>query len=174
MNINIINSNILESTADAIILTIDGSATGMGGHVANDFAKLWPDAWEEVEDELEYPLGLGKVVEVNVFSDCPFKQLLVASTLHHMDVLSMNQKLSVVRTATENAIQAAAASDTKVVATTILSGGWRLDPLNAFMAMSDACESQEKKGMKVTLDIYMFDQNQFEAIDNLAKSIGWD
>ena len=173
MKIIVKHGDILKSESESIILTIDGAAQGMGGHVANDFAKLWPDAWEEVVDEVEFPLGLGKVVEVNIFSECPFKLVFVASTLHHTDVLNTNQKLSVIRTATENSIIAAAESDTKVVATTVLSGGWRLDTLSAFIAMTEACESLLNKNIKIRLDIYVIDKDQFESVENLAKSNGW-
>ena len=44
------------------MLTIDGTNRGRyGGSITLAFARKWPEVWEEIEDELPFPLPLGEV-----------------------------------------------------------------------------------------------------------------
>ena len=58
MTMSVVNRNILDSSAEAIILTIDGAKKGMEGNIARAFAKKYPNAWELLEYEITYPIPI--------------------------------------------------------------------------------------------------------------------
>ena len=126
MGLRIIHGNVLDAKADALIITIDGAKKGMEGNIARAFARRWPELWAEIEDEVPYPLPLGEVFDYEPSSECPFRILLTASTLNHMDSLTESAKKGIVRTALDNAITAASDYGMKSIATAIMTGGWRL------------------------------------------------
>ena len=98
MNLSVIHGNVLDANAGGLIITIDGSQRGMEGNIARIFAQKWPEVWEEIEDEVPYPLPLGDVYDYKPSSKIPFQLLLIASTLHHRDTLSETAKKSIIRT----------------------------------------------------------------------------
>lgn len=63
MSIDIFQGNVLDAKADAIILSIDGSARGMEGNLCRQFASRWSDVWQEVQNEIRYTIPLGKVFD---------------------------------------------------------------------------------------------------------------
>lgn len=71
----------MDCSADAILLTIDGAATSMEGNIARLFQRQYPEAWEEIEYDIDYPLPLGRTLAFDVHEEheCPFKTALVAS-----------------------------------------------------------------------------------------------
>jgi hypothetical protein len=172
--INIVNGNVLDARAEGIILTIDGAGRGMEGNTARAFARRWKDTWRKVEHEIPYPLGLGKVFNFALSSPAGhFMLILVASTLNHKKTVSEGLRKGIVRTAIEASIKLATLKKTEHLATSLMKGGWRLPALSAFMAMSDGYELAASRGHRVSLDIYIQDQDEFETILALAGSLGW-
>ena len=173
MGIRIIEGNVLDAKADALIMTIDGAKKGMEGNIARAFARKWPEIWHEIEDEIPYPLPLGEVFDYEPSSECPFRILLIASTLNHRDTLTESAKKGIVRTALDNAITAASGYGIKTIATAIMTGGWRLSQQSAFLAMTEGYEMALQTGKDIDVDIYIMDQNQYETIQSIARSMGY-
>lgn len=99
--------------------------------------------------------------------------ILLASTLHHREVLDDRAKMGVIRTAMENAIKLAVQYDVETIATAIMSGGWRLSQERAFLAMAEGYDSASRIKTDINLDIYVLDTIHHEKISSLAKSIRW-
>lgn len=171
--LRIIQGNVLDARSDALIITIDGAKKGMEGNIARGFARRWPELWGEVEAEIPYPLPLGEVFEYEPASEGPFNLILIAATLNHKDTLSESEKKGIVRTALCNSITTAAVYGIKSIATTIMTGGWRLSQQSAFLAMTDGYEMASQAGSVIALDIYILDTNQHETILSIAQSMGW-
>ena len=72
MSIEIKKGNLFESKSDAIILTVDGARRGMEGNIARAFGRKYPDIWEELEYEIEYPISLGssKIYQTDPELEC--------------------------------------------------------------------------------------------------------
>ncbi len=107
MKIYVKNGNVLDGDEQALCLPIDGAGPGMEGNVARQFAHRWPMLWEEISEEIRFPIPLGGVFEFEVpdeHDDCPFRLILLVSTLHHQQVLDTAGRRAVVRTALCNSI----------------------------------------------------------------------
>ena len=135
--LQILNQDVLDASAEALMLAIDGAARGMEGNVARVFAGRWPERWREIEEEVRYPVPLGRTFEVELENDddCPFRLVILASTLHHMETLSDGAKLGIVRSAMEEAVRSLARYRLRSLATTAMRGGWRLSLESTFPAM---------------------------------------
>ncbi len=126
MDLTIIKGNVLDARADAILMTIDGSARGMEGNICMQFQRRWPEIRAEINDNIRYPIPLGNVYDYEPVCDSPFRLILLASTLNHIDMTTERQKKNIVITAMRNAVNIAVSCDIKVLATSIMKGGWRL------------------------------------------------
>lgn len=137
MTISMVNQNILDSTADAIILSIDGAKKGMEGNIARAFAKKYPTAWELLEYEITYPipLGMSNIFNIEDDDDCNQKFCIIASTLHHLDVLEQSSKGNIINSALRYALTQANNHQLKSFCTTIMKGGWRLELEDALTQM---------------------------------------
>jgi len=137
MHIEIINGNIFESEAEAIILTVDGARAGMEGNIARSFQRNYPDVWEELEYDFEYPIGLGsaKIYPIHEDLQCKNKFCILASTLHHIDTLEDLEKLKILSSALRRSLILASGRSVSSVCSVVLSGGWRIKTVEAFKEM---------------------------------------
>jgi O-acetyl-ADP-ribose deacetylase (regulator of RNase III) len=172
MPIRFFQGDALDSDADALLLTIDGAKKGMEGNVARAFARRWPDAFEEVEDEVSYTLPLGRTIATRPESDCSFPLVLIASTLHHLDVLSDSQKAGIVRSALSEAILIATRNRIRKLATPVMTGGWRVSFADALSAMFLAARPLMIHDSRVVLEICVRDSADFDTTMSLAKALG--
>ncbi len=175
MALKVIKGDVLEADTESIILTIDGSAEGMEGNIARLFNKKYSDAWENIEDEMIYPLSLGSVKLIKIDTDiiCNFKYALIASTLHHKYVLQKRDIYSIIRNAFIDAIQTASANKISSLAATIMAGGWRLSASEAFRCMIDAYKSiQLSLTYMPIIKIYTISENDFKIFLKMAKDLG--
>lgn len=101
-----VNENILDSNVEAIILTVDGAKKGMEGNIARAFLNKYPTAWELLEYEITYPipLGMSKIFNIEDDDDCNQKFCIIASTLHHLDVLEQSNKRNTINSALRYAL----------------------------------------------------------------------
>lgn len=155
MSLNILQGNVLDAKADAIILSVDGAAKGMEGNLSRQFASRWPEAWNEIRDEIRHPIPLGKVIEYEPVSDCAFQLILLASTLHHREVLNDKARQGIILEATENSLRVADKYKINTITAPVMVGGWRLTLQNAFLSMVDGYESARRSNINVNLDIYI-------------------
>ena len=165
--------NVLDAGANAIILTIDGTAWGMEGNLCRQFALRWPEVWQEIQDEISQKIPLGKVIEFEPVTDCSFQLILLASTLHYREVLSDAAKQGIIRDATEKSLKLAAKYSINTVAAPLMVGGWRLTLQSAFISMIDGYEFARRNNINANLDIHILQPNDYEIILSLANNIGW-
>lgn len=138
MTLMIDTGDVLEARSDALILSIDGARHGLEGNIARQFGHRYPDAWAEIEASIKWPVPLGRSVAVDCSGLCPWRLMILASTLHHVDVLGEVEKQAVVRRAVAGAQALASRDGARSIATAVLTGGWRLGVDDAFAAMRDA------------------------------------
>ncbi len=141
MGIEIVTGNVLDTTSEAILLTIDGAKRGMEGNIARQFAKRFTDDWLDMQRVLKYPVPIGRTVVLPWDGDCPWRYILFASTLHHLDVLDDQQKLRVVHLALAEALQHCVRLHIKSLASAVLQCGWRLNFADALAQMQQTYQS---------------------------------
>ena len=56
--LRLFDSNVLESKADALLLTLDGQARGLRDNVAHAFQRRWPDDYAAFGSEPRFPVPL--------------------------------------------------------------------------------------------------------------------
>lgn len=174
MNIKVINKNLFDQKEGALILTVDGSAKGMEGNLARTFARLYPDAWEELEEEIKYPINLGiaKIYAIHPDLECNLSHCIIASTLHHVEILDDEQKLKVISSALRSSLFLAAKHNVNIVNTAVLSGGWRLEIEDAFKQMVQTFLVIKSTILKVPkLNICVLKNNEFARIKNTLPEI---
>lgn len=120
----VVNANIFDVPADALLLTIDGSRAGMEGNIARQFAKRWPEDWPDMTRTVRYPIPIGRTLAVPWEGDAPWKLFLFASTLHHLDVLDDREKGAVVSHAFLEALKLCVKHRVSSLSTPVLQGGW--------------------------------------------------
>ena len=64
MTLELVTGDVLNARADALLLTIDGTKRGMEGNIARQFARRWPDDWEDMQRDVRYPVPMGRTVVV--------------------------------------------------------------------------------------------------------------
>lgn len=165
MTIRICHGNIFESKAGAIILTIDGARAGMEGNITRQFGRLYPDAWEDLERDISYPIRLGgaKIYPISRDLGCRFSHCIIASTLHHLELMSTQEKLSVVRSCLSSSMRLATTSGIRSICTPILSGGWRLTIEEALDEMLTTY-LHPSQSPTVYLLVYIRDAKDFQCI----------
>jgi O-acetyl-ADP-ribose deacetylase (regulator of RNase III) len=157
MPVRILRGNVLDASADALILTMDGVRRGMGGTVAHAFARRWPEAFDEIEDQIAYPVPLGRTVATWPTSECAFPLVLMAATLHHLGMLPDSQKAGVVASALGEALSLAVQHRRYTIATAVMTGGWRLPLARALGTMLDASQFLAREDAAVLLVIHVLD-----------------
>ncbi len=169
--------DVLSAEADAIVAAIDGTITPrveqldrVLGNVGRAFVKRFPaaDFLTELEAQLDLPLPLGRATVIEV-SACPFRAVVLVSSLHHVEHLDGAAKRALVRTCMTSASTVAAAAGFGTVSTAVLQGGWRLPPDAAFAAMIDAITAHPKAP---SVGIHCIDAGVFRALAPLARSLG--
>lgn len=155
MPVRILRGNVLDASADALILTMDGVRRGMGRTVAHAFARRWPEAFGEIEDQIAYPVPPGRTVATWPESECPFPLVLMAATLHHLDVFSDAQKAGVVASVLVEGLRLAVRHRRYTIATAVMTGGWRLRLARALGTMLEASQFLAREDAAVSLAIHV-------------------
>lgn len=168
----IAHGDVLDAVADGLLLTIDGARKGMEGNVARDYARRWPDAFEEVEYEIPYPLPLGRTVAAHPESESPFPFVLIASTLNHIDVLTDSQKSGIVGSALREAIAIAQRRGIQRLVTPVMTGGWRVPFASALDAMLAVARPLSLVDSGLTLAIQVRDERDFQSAVSQAGKTG--
>jgi hypothetical protein len=172
--IEIIQEDVLAAKADALILTIDGAKRGMEGNIARAYARRWPDAWIEIEDEIKYPVPLGRTVAIHPDNDSGFPLVLIASTLNHVDTLNEQRKAAIVRSALSEAIQLAILHRARRLATVPMTGGWRLELEPALAAMMSALKPIGVAHHTLTVVLHLLSQEHTRLATAIAVRHGID
>lgn len=166
----IVTGDILDAPADALLLTIDGARRGMEGNLARQFEKRWPEDWQDMQRDIRYPVPLGRTVAVPWEGDCPWKCVLLASTLNHLDVLSDSDKRTMVRGAFHEALVHCQRLQIKTLSTTVLRGGWRLSLENAFQPMCNAWLAHRARFAEPAVRIFVMEEADRISLARLLAS----
>jgi O-acetyl-ADP-ribose deacetylase (regulator of RNase III) len=172
--IEIVHGDVLATPAEAFILSIDGIKRGMEGNVARAYARRWPDAWMEIEDEIKYPVPLGRAIAIHPENESGFPLVLIASTLHHLDTLTDSQKAGIVRSALSDSIQLAVRYRVRRVAVAAMTGGWRLDFPHALAAMMEGLRPIAAYHHSLVVAIHLLTREHARQAAEIAKSCGID
>lgn len=172
--LTIIHGNVLASKADALILTIDGKKRGLEGNIARAFARRWADAWIDIEDQVRYPVPLGRAVATRPENDCSFPLVLMASTLHHVEQLGDAEKQAVIRSALHEAIGLAQRHKAARIATAVMTGGWRLGLDAALEAMFDCLSPISSPSSTTSLALHLLSRKDFELTVEVARQRDFD
>ena len=105
--LKLLHNNVFDVVADALLLTIDGQARGLRGNVAHAFQRRWPEAYEDFESQLRFPVPLGTAVRIDADTDCPWRTILFVSTLHHLETLDDGARHAVIRRGLRSALDVA-------------------------------------------------------------------
>lgn len=170
--LKLLNSNVLKAKAEAIILSIDGAAKGMEGNLSRQFALRFPKVWNEIQNEIRYPVPLGRVIEFEADGDCAFRMVLLATTLNHLEVISDAARQDIIRGVTEKSLTIAATYKINAIASPLLIGGWRLTLQNAFISMLEGYEKARRNNVNGNLEIHMMNYSNYRSIKTLADNIG--
>jgi len=173
MPIELLTGDVLNSGAEAVTLTIDGAAKGMGGNISRQFARRWPEDWEDIERALRFPIALGRTVAIAHDGDCPFKLILFASTLHHVGVVDDEEKRGIIRSAFGDAIHHAAEHRVSSMATAVMTGGWRLPAVQALRAMAAMARSLSALAPALRLEIYLPGDMDLASTRDAGREEGW-
>lgn len=144
----------------------------MDGNIARAFGRLYPDAWEELEYDIDYPIALGsaKIVSIEPDLGCTNSYCILASTLNHIDVLAHKEKLKIVSQALRASLSLAATKGASSVCTGILTGGWRLEIEQAFEQMLITYQRIKETTERVPLlKIYVLGSSEFERIESYLR-----
>jgi len=78
MPIQRLHGDGLCAATDGLILTIRWSPTRIGGQ-HRTFGRRWPEGFAEIEEQIRYPVLLGRTLVTRPDLDRPFKAVYVAS-----------------------------------------------------------------------------------------------
>ncbi len=171
MPLKLQQGNLFDAPSQAIILPIDGAAKGMEGNIARAFARLYPDAWEELEYDIDYPIPLGtaKIYPIHEELGCKNTHVIIASTLHHLDVLEKSDKLKIISSALRASLSLASSQSISSVCTGVFTGGWRLDIEDAFQEMVKTYQRAEDTSIHVPqLTVFTLGSAEFKKIEPLC------
>ena len=170
MSICLHNLDLFENREDGIILTVDGAAKGMEGNIARRFEREYPDVWEEIQDEINYPIPLGRAQAVDIHPDYALinKMCFIASTLNHLDTLTERQKLEVQSSALRHVLSLAEAKKISSIATAVMVGGWRLELDKALESMLMTIKrAKDLSPFVPDVSIYILSEKEF----SVAKQV---
>ncbi len=149
------------------------AAPGMEGNLVRQFASRWPNAWADISNRIAYPLAPGNAQAVMPEADCPFTCVLLVSLLGHGDSGDASAQRSLVHSAMSAVIAQAQNAGIPRLAIPVLSGGWRLPPVDAVLSVSDACDAAARSGRRVAVDIHVQDPDLHSTLTNILTGLGW-
>lgn len=176
----------LDAQTDALLLPVDGVARAkpdparpirggkeiFGGNLANQFARRWPEDWEDMQLDTPFPIPIGRSVGIPWDGDCPWRLVVLASTLHHVGERTDVEKLAIIWSALTEALVIAARHNAKSLATAALKGGWRLPLADAVDAMFSAYRQAGHAAQQVTLVLRTKSQDDLDLFAEIAGRHG--
>ena len=178
--------NVLDAQTEAILLTVDGSVRNkkdparpvrggkeiLGGNISNQFAKRWPPDWEDMQPGIPFPIPIGHSVGIQWDGDCPWRLIVLASTLHHVGERTDAEKLAIIRSAFAEALSIAQRHHVKSLATVALKGGWRLPLTDTVKAMLSTYRQAESSIQKMDLILVTNDPKEMDVFAEMARQSG--
>lgn len=170
MELFVRQADVLDSDADGLIVTVDGESRRLEGSVGGQFARRWPEKWEEIMHRMELPVPLGTAVHSPVGEPTPFQFVFLASILDHSNRAGRQAMAAYMRSALHRTLGIARTLKLNSIASPLLKGGWRMATSVAFDAMVQV--SDEFRTFDCTLTIYARDTREFDELAGLALGYG--
>ena len=165
MPIQVLTGNVLDSNSESLLITIDGTRRGMEGNLARQFERRWPDDWQDMQRSIPYPVPLGHTIALDWDGDSPWSWYLIASTLHHLQVLSDADKIAIVKRAFLDALNHCQRIRVRSLATSVMRGGWRLSMEEAFHAMIVAWNASQAKHSGLNVKVYVLENEHQTSLE---------
>ena len=176
----------LDAQTGALLLTVDGVARAkpdparpirggkeiFGGNLANQFARRWPEDWEDMQLDIPFPIPIGHSVGIQWDGDCPWRLIVLASTLHHVGERTDAEKLAIIRSAFAEALSIAQRHHVKSLATVALKGGWRLPLADTVKTMLSTYRQAESSIQKMDLILVTNDPKEMDVFAEMARQSG--
>ena len=173
IRVEVQRADVLDAEASAILLTIDGAGPGMEGNVARAFRNRFPAVWEDLKDDISYPLPLGKAIRIGINKDasCPFRSAIIVSTLHHREVLADRDKLQIAALALGHALSLCGQHQLASLAAPLLKGGWRISAVDAFDTMLRVAQRWSGQiGTPLYLSLCVREEQEFESLEERYRA----
>lgn len=178
--------DVLEARADALLLAVDGMARNkpdparpirggreiLGGNIASQFARRWPEDWEGMQPGIPFPIPIGRSAGIPWEGDCPWRLIVLASTLHHVGERSDAEKLAIIRSALTEALAITARHNAGSLAAAALKGGWRLPLADAVNEMFSAYRQAGHAARQITLALRAVNQDELDLFRGIAQQHG--
>ena len=165
--------DVLDSSCEALLLTIDGTTRGLEGNIARQFSVRWPEDWRDIERAIRFPVALGCTIAVPLDGDRPYKLVLLASTLHHLDEIDEPTRIGIIRSAYGEAIRLCALHRVPSLASAVMSGGWRVPQAVALRAMVSIARALGEPLRRVRLEIFLPLQADVASAIESGTEEGW-
>jgi hypothetical protein len=186
IRVRIVDGDLLESSAQAIMLPIDGALPSNAdstliqrslGRLARAFARRYPDCElvDEIDAQVTFPLALGRVGHLELPAGSPFRVALLLSMLpHQADQTSDEAVRAAAAGAFAQALSVCDALAVESVATPLLKAGWRV-PTGAAMTLMLKALASANVRHALTVEIRILDESGAAAqMRELARSFGID
>jgi hypothetical protein len=178
--------DVFDAKTDALLLTVDGMTRNikdsvrpirggkeiLGGNIANQFAKRWPEDWEDMQFDIPFPIPIGRSIGIAWDGDCPYRLIVLASTLHHIGEWSDAEKLAIIRSAFTEALAIAVRHNIRSMSTAALKGGWRLSLADTADAMLATYQQSDYYVQRVNLVMATTSSDEIELFGSIAKKYG--
>jgi len=182
----IVEGDLLDCRAEAIMLPIDGSLPGDAstalvqrslGRIARAFARRYPECElaDEIEGQVTFPLPLGGVAPVELPAGSPFRLALLLSMLpHHADQTTDQLVRAAAAGAFAQALRLCDSQTVGAVATPLLKAGWRITTAAAMTLMLKTLAATDIRH-PLSLEIRILDEPGAVAqMRELARSFGFE
>jgi hypothetical protein len=172
MELIIKQGNILNAHAEGLIITLDGNARGLEGNLARQFKARFPEQWGDIENELNFPIPLGRSDYAEAPQPFSFKFIFAVSILDHLNLIGWDKMPSIIRNALYEVCAKAQKLKINTIASLPLTGGFRLSASKALQVMVEVLD--EFPGYHAQIEIYVIEMKDYEYLSNIARSFGID
>lgn len=174
MRLHLRQGNVLDASADALLVAIDGASGGMEGNVARQLRARWgEEAREETEGAWELPLAPGRASLAVAPPGGRFRCVVALSMLPHDGSVPYRSPAmrGIVTSALTHAARLCAAQDARRIAGALPRGGARLSADEAFAATVVALDATaDLPGL--TLTVWSLVPEHHAHLAALAPSFG--
>ena len=178
--------DVLDARTDALLLTVDGMARNkpdparpirggkeiLGGNIVNQFSRRWQEDWEDMQPGIPFPIPIGRSVGIPWDGECSWRLIVLASTLHHVGERTDAEKIAIIRGALTEALAVAVRHNAKSLATTALTGGWRVPLADTVDAMFSAYRQAGSAAQQVSLVLRIANRDEFDLCAGIAGRHG--
>ena len=182
MRLEILETNILDQAADAILVPIDGLVQGPKvnvdrqlGAIGHQLMRKYPDAEldQEIADQVTFPIPLGRAAIAEMTDDdMPYEWVVLLSMLPHLGRLDSYTLRRAARSAFAHGLTLCSQSGAKTVVAPLLKGGWRIKEVQAVELMLEVVRQVQNQEGFEQLDVRLCLLSDIELARERATAMG--